>query len=301
MKIKKILTLIIVFFIIGSSQCSYAQWNGPDTTQINKKRLIPTLAVVGGSYAVAMVGLNFLWYANSPRSSFHFFDDNSEWQQVDKCGHFMTAFHESRLGVDLMKWSGLPRKKAIIYGSLAGFIFQTPIEVFDGFSSEYGASLGDESANILGSAGVLTQYLLWNEIRIQPKISFHHTGFAAQRPNELGSTLLEQGLKDYNGQTYWLSGNIYSFLPKESKFPKWLNIAVGYGAENMIYAQKQDNINAGYDTYRQWYLSLDIDMTKIKTNNSFLKKLFYTINMVKIPAPALELNKYGLKFHAIYF
>ena len=49
----------------------------------------------------------------------------------------------------------------------------------------------------------------------------------------LGSSLPEQILKDYNGQTYWFSANLHSFF-KKSKIPKWFNIAVGYGAEGMI-------------------------------------------------------------------
>ncbi len=34
-------------------------------------------------------------------------------------------------------------------------------------------------------------------------------------------------LKDYNGQTYWLSFNVASFLPTNSGFPYWLNMSLG--------------------------------------------------------------------------
>lgn len=34
-----------------------------------------------------------------------------------------------------------------------------------------------------------------------PKVSFHLTGYARQRPNVLGRTVAERLLKDYNGQT----------------------------------------------------------------------------------------------------
>jgi hypothetical protein len=60
------------------------------------------------------------------------------------------------------------------------------------------------------------------------KFSFHTTQYQ-YRPNVLGSSLAEQMLKDYNGQTYWLSVNLHSFY-KGSKIPKWLNLAIGYGA-----------------------------------------------------------------------
>ncbi len=259
------------------------------------------MVTVGAVYTASWIGLNELWYKNYPRSAFHFFNDNGEWYQMDKYGHATTAFQESRLGVDLLKWSGVSEKKAIIYGSMTGFILQSPIEIFDGYSPEYGASAGDLIANATGSALVVTQYLLWKELRIQMKYSFHQTGYAKLRPNTLGSSLSTQLLKDYNGQTYWLSGNIASFMKKETAFPKWLNLAIGYGAEDMLYAEKNDNVVVGYHPYRQFYLSVDVDLTKIKTRSGFLKKVFYVFNVIKIPAPALELNKHGLKFHPIYF
>jgi hypothetical protein len=86
----------------------------------------------------------------------------------------------------------------------------TAVEVLDGFSSEWGASSGDIIANASGTAFV-SQELLWKEQRITPKFSFHTTQYAQYRPNVLGSSLAEQMLKDYNGQTYWLSVNLHSF------------------------------------------------------------------------------------------
>ncbi|HQK38982.1 MAG TPA: DUF2279 domain-containing protein, partial [Flavobacterium alvei] len=132
----------------------------------------------------------------------------------------------------------------------------------------------------------------------------HTTQYANYRPDLLGNSLSEQILKDYNGQTYWFSVNLYSFA-KKSKIPKWFNIALGYGAEgmlgendtknNLILATKQEN-------YRQFYLSLDLDLTKINSKSHFLKTVFSVLNTVKIPAPALEYSpQRGLKFHALYF
>jgi hypothetical protein len=62
-----------------------------------------------------------------------------------------------------------------------------------------------------GTALFVSQELLWKEQRITPKFSFHTTQYAQYRPNVLGSSLAEQMLKDYNGQTYWLSVNLHSF------------------------------------------------------------------------------------------
>ncbi len=72
-------------------------------------------------------------------------------------------------------------------------------------------------ANAAGSGLFFMQQKAWNEQRIKIKWSFHETSLASQRPNLLGSGLLEELLKDYNGQTYWASFDIHAFA-KESRF-----------------------------------------------------------------------------------
>ncbi|MCH8318750.1 MAG: DUF2279 domain-containing protein, partial [Bacteroidetes bacterium] len=201
-------------------------------------------------------------------------------------------------------------------GCTAGFLAMTPIEILDGFSAQHGASWGDLIANAAGSGLVLGQYLLWDELRIYPKYSFHQTRFAPIRPNLLGLNLLQQSLKDYNGQTYWLSVNIASFLNNDTKLPPWLNVSFGYGAhgmlggfENVWYQENNEIDSTDIQRYRQYYLSLDIDWMRIKTNRKFLKSLFYILNAFQIPVPALEFNagriadpaKKRLTLQLIYF
>jgi hypothetical protein len=147
------------------------------------------------------------------------------------------------------------------------------------------------------------QELLWQEQRILFKYSFHQTKYAPQRPEALGDGFLEEILKDYNGQTYWLSANVNSFF-KSSKLPKWLNLAFGYGADGMLTGRNEtvDNLFISHNRQRQFYLSLDVDLSKIKTNSRLLRSLFDVFNMIKVPFPTLEFNdKNGLKFHYIYF
>jgi hypothetical protein len=120
----------------------------------------------------------------------------------------------------------------------------------------------------------------------------------------LGKTTQENILKDYNGQTYWFSVNLYSFS-KKSKIPKWLNLALGYGADGMIGENDDKNqliFPIKSENYRQFYLSLDLDLTKINTKSHFLKTIFSVLNSVKIPAPTLKYSpQRGFKFHALYF
>ena len=133
------------------------------------------------------------------------------------------------------------------------------------------------------------------------KYSFHQTRYATIKPELLGNNFIEQSIKDYNGQTYWLSANIWSFSKKKI-FPKWLNIALGYGAEGMLSSQNTRENEESEIPYRQFFISLDVDLTKVKTQSKILKSVFSVINFIKIPAPTIEFrSKKGIKFHYLYF
>ncbi len=275
-------------------------------------RLVTAGNIVG--YGGAMVGLYSAWYKNYPQTSFHFFNDNKEWLQVDKVGHMYAAYIESKASMEMWRWAGLERKKRIWIGGLSGAAYQTVIEVLDGFSEGWGWSWGDFAANVAGSGLLIGQELAWDEQRIQFKFSFHKKNYGEAQLNQradnlYGTSLAERMLKDYNGQTYWLSANLKSFF-KQSNLPPWLNIAVGYGADGMFGGTTNswkdpvsgNNINRNdISRYRQWYIAPDVDLTKIKTNSKFLKTAFFVLNAFKFPAPSLGMSKKGLQVNWIHF
>lgn len=269
-----------------------------DSLNTKRRNLVITSEAVLTS--AALIGLNQLWYADYEKSSFHFKNDNNDWLQMDKAGHVYSSYHLGRMSSEMLAWSGISKKNQLIYGAGYGFVFLTAVEIFDGYSAEWGFSWGDVAANATGTTLYISQELLWDEQRIIPKFSFHTTKYANQRPELLGESFSEQILKDYNGQTYWLSANIHSFA-KASKIPKWLNVAVGYGAEGMLSSQ-ENNLLPNDDRFRQFYLSFDVDLSKIETNSHFLKTIFSLFNTIKIPAPTFEINSLGKsKFHFLYF
>lgn len=294
--------LILFVSVFCQAQSSINTFLKPSDT-LNKSRR--TGVYIGESIALGatLVGLNQIWYKDYPQTNFHFINDNKQWLQMDKLGHVYSTYHLGRVGAEMLQWSGASKKEQLIYGSTLGLGFLTVVEVFDGFSQEWGASSGDIIANVSGTALYVSQELLWKEQRITPKFSFLQTKFASQRPETLGASLNEQILKDYNGQTYWLSFNVHSFT-KDKFVPKWLNVAIGYGGEGMLYGKDAEAIENGIiqNPYRQFYLSLDVDLTKITTKSHFLKTLFSVFNTIKIPAPTLQYDEYnGLRAHFIYF
>jgi hypothetical protein len=287
--------IVYIFFLLPLA--SFGQTPDSIPPHHNAKRLRHLVIGSASAYSASVAGLYQLWYKDTQRQSFTFFNDNAEWKQVDKAGHFFSAFQISHGSSAAWKWAGFRETKSDLLGALTAFAVLLPIEVFDGHSEAYGASVGDLAANAGGALFFLGQKSLWGELRVIPKFSAHRTTFASKRPELLGNDTVSRLLKDYNGQTYWLSFDADKFLA----FPKWLNIAVGYGAQGMIYGRDQENIEYGLRPNRQYYLSVDFDLSAIKTGSKALKALIFVGNMIKIPAPALELSSAGTRFHFLYF
>ena len=287
--------LFVSFLLIAASCFTPLTLNAQsDSIPLNK------VALYGGiGYTASLTALSVGWYGENGFDRFKFFNDNAEWNQVDKLGHAFGTYQLTRISYDVLRKTELTDSQALLWSAGLSVALFLPIEILDGFSPDYGFSYGDLIANAAGSGLFLGQELLWQEQRIKMKFSFHQTSYANIRPELLGENFLQQVLKDYNGQTYWLSFDIYSFM-KKSSFPKWLNLAAGYGANEMVYARENENNANGYSSYRQYYLGLDFDFSYIQTDKRWLKTILYIADMIKWPAPALEISKNWVKGHLLY-
>ena len=307
---KKHFLISLILFIAVTAEGAFTQPPiFPDSlkSEYNSTR-VNTLIIGGGAlYAGSMAGLYGLWYKDYPHSSFHLFNDDQEWLQMDKMGHAVTSYYLSQVGFSACRWAGISPKKTAWLGGATGFGYLTVVEILDGFSSEWGFSLGDMAANSAGSILFTSQQLLWDEQRIGLKYSYRNTMEANYRPDLLGSNNYERWLKNYNGTTIWLSANIASFLSPETKFPKWINIAAGYGAQGMLGGNENPTTYKNQPLpdlkrQRQFYLSLDIDLRKINTRYKTLNTIIHAFNVLKIPMPTIEFNQGGkTKGYWLYF
>ncbi len=277
-----------------------------DSTDVFKQR--KTLVAVSGAtlYSGSMIYLYHAWYKNYEQSAFHFYNDNENWMLVDKAGHTFTSYQISRAGYAAANWAGYSENKAVWIGGATGFMYQTVIEVLDGFSKEWGASPGDLAANTLGSALFIAQQKTWGEQRVLLKFSYHTTLYPQYRTDLLGNNAHERLLKDYNGQTFWLSGNLKKIFHSET-LPSWLNVAAGYNAHGMTGASENPTMVDGenippFERSFRFLLSPDVAWEHIPTSSSFLKTLFNAMSFLKAPAPALEYDqKNGLRIRLIFF
>jgi hypothetical protein len=301
------LSFLLTLHLILSTVSLPAQNFFKSSTQYNPSRVNGVIITESAIGTAVTIGLQYLWYKKFPHSQFHFFNDNAEWLNVDKVGHAATAYNIAVFQNNLMRWGGIRSGTAALIGTLTGLAFMTMIEVMDGHSAKWGFSKGDMLANIAGCVLFEGQQLLWHEQRISLKYSYHGTLFPQYYPAELGSNLPQRMLKDYNGQSYWLSFNIASFLPASDHFPRWLNATAGYGAEGMVGAMKNpDEIDGrpipSFQRYRQFYFSFDTDLYRIDGLSPLASSLLEVNRLIKTPAPALEFNEVrGFVFHPVYY
>jgi Predicted periplasmic lipoprotein (DUF2279) len=307
MQIKKCCLFIPTLVLCLSTLSMQAQDFFQPAVQYNSGRVVGTIIVESAIGTAITIGLNYLWYKKFPHTRFHYFNDNNEWLQMDKVGHATTAYNIAAIQSDVLRWGGVKAGTSAIIGTLTALGFMSMIEIMDGHSEAWGFSKGDMLANLSGCLLFEGQQLMWGQQRISLKYSYHGTIFPQYHPAELGSNLPQRMLKDYNGQTYWLSVNIGSFLPGSSNFPKWLNLSAGYGAEGMISAVTNPKEIDGrpipdFKRYRQFYLSFDTDLYRVDGLSPFATTLLKVNRTLKMPFSALEWNPLdGTKWHWFYY
>jgi len=287
---------IFLFAFLFSQQINWGQ-SGPQDSISIKKRGILSSSIIGLGYASSLIALNGVWYKEFPKSKFHFFNDGSNWMQMDKFGHGFSGYLLSQKAGDLYRWSGVKKSYPWI-GVGIGMSYLGALEFMDAYSQGWGFSTYDVLANFSGGALYLSQELIFKEQLVLPKFSFFPSKYAAYRPEVLGSNFPEQLLKDYNGQTYWFSFPIGGFAPSVKKM-NWLCLSLGYSVDQKLVGDQDAYLD--FRAARQFLVSLDIDLTRLPIKNPTLKKVLAQLNMIKIPFSALMIQQGNLSFKPISF
>ncbi len=287
----------------------------------NKVRFYSMLGGGIAAYSATLYGLSQAWYNQYDKTSFHFYDDFGVWQHMDKYGHAYTTYFYTDILHRMTLWTGMNDNSSLWLAAGGANLFQLTLEILDGFNEEWGFSISDIGANVSGSAIYVAQHLLWKEQRIRikfsslpptysndivPSINNMGTITYKERAQELyGRNLSSKILKDYNGQTYWLSFNPASFnIPH----PKWLNWSFGIGSEDM-YAGKgnewiTDNIHyrTPFEPRQVFYLSPDVNWDAFRGKNEFINTILGTLNYIKTPLPAISVDSRGnFQWHLVFF
>ena len=252
------------------------------------------------------------WYAKNEIGPFKTIDDRGEWEGMDKLGHIYSTYQYARLSYRAARWTGTHRKRSLLIATGVGLGLQTTVEIMDGHSQAWGFSVADMAANAAGAGLFASQQLLWDDQRIRLKFGYTpqrypHTPIPSsqgdgsrftlrQRADALyGTTLAQRLVKDYNAQTIWLSANPAVLFGRSRGRMPWLNLAVGYSANDVYGAHGNNWGRNGYalraseitQRGREYALSLDIDLERLPVKNPVLRTVLTALNLFKVPAPAL--------------
>ncbi len=248
-------------------------------TSVNYGRLELTGAAFFGSMAVIHIYQQNGWWKNN-RTRFHFQEDLIYGLNVDKIGHFYGADLLAFVIRKTLRWSNVGENEALWLGSGGALLFQTYVEVEDGFST-WGFDRVDFASDVGGAAWPLLQHYYPLLQNFNLRLSYH--------PSSLLGTTGGRGFKgqkhlmidDYEGQTLWFCLKVHNILPGAVRniWPEFLNLSYGYGARDV----------AKPHPYRVYFIAPDLDMTKIiPQTSSFLVTLSEALNFIHVPLPAFR-------------
>ena len=256
------------------------------------------LALVAGGLGGVNAGL-FVWeksrWWSDARVPFHFYDHLGYAQNLDKLGHFFATDVQALFAARLLEWAGVRPARAAGWGAGLALLFQTHVEIHDGFSPRWGFDRYDAAANLLGAAWF---YAHERVALLEPfSIRWSYFPSAAWRANlrerRANHTTFAD---DYSGHSYWLSAHLGDFLPEpwQRYWPRFLDLSLGVSLNEWQEAQP----NGGY---RSYYLGLDLSARRLLPRRTWLgRTLGGLFDRLHLPGPALRLYPRPT-FHLFYY
>lgn len=229
-----------------------------------------TAIIIGNQQAFWRYAREVPWHvSNDPPYAMH----------IDKFSHM----YMSALGADGIRASyrlaGLSDATAAWLGASLTLACGFAIEMEDarhGLDPQYGFSPGDFVGDILGVSLLVVRHYYPATRRMDVKLSIWP------------STAYKQGLyhtimDDYESQYYWLSFDLHDVTPS----PKWLNVAVGFGCENLMRFAYSTPAAEGAP-YTDIYLAPDLNLRGLPIDGPVWRTIAEILSYVRLPLPALQ-------------
>jgi len=273
-------TLALILFL----NFSFAQ--NRDTSEVNTFRLGLVLGAGAGILTLAHLQQYSSWWKGE-LTKFHFKDDLNQVLQADKFGHAYFSYLISDLFGRALQWAGVEKNSALIWGGIGSLLFQTYVEIEDGFRPNLGFSTSDEIANFIGASFPYVR----EKIKALQVLNYKMSIFPSEKFKSGAHRFI---VDDYESLYFWLSFDVAQIL--KSKFFKiwyldFFDIAIGYSVKK---------IDWNGNGKRELFLAIDYDFTKIKTNLWLLRQIFHLLNYYHFPAPTLKIVPH-LKFYPFKF
>lgn len=254
------------------------------------------LSILGVAAAGVFTGLH-IFYANTwwkdQRDYFKFAADGYYARNIDKASHIYTANLITVGSAVTYEWAGISPGKALLYGAITSFAYETYIEINDGFAPNWGFDWGDVGANVFGAVYPFLQEELKPLKHVNFKWSFKPRWIKAKT-----SAAEDDLLDDYTNMTFWLSVNPMIMFPesvtKAKFYPNFLALAVGMSIKDA------SHVTGSGKAQVEWYLSFDWDVSQLPGKSDFMKKLKKILNFYHFPAPAVKISPEGV-WYGLYF
>jgi hypothetical protein len=251
------------------------------------------LAIVGGVTAGSIAAIHIYqqnaWWKGH-RTSFHFREDLIYACNIDKLGHMYAASGLTFAFSRSLRWSGFAEQPSILWGAVGSSLFQTYVEIEDGFSDYWGFDRVDFASDLFGAWYPYLQFKYPVLKNFQFRFSYlpKNAGEASAIPGQT-KTIFD----DYEGQTIWLTITPKGLLPPSWSewWPGFLAVALGVSVRD----------NSSPDRHLVWYVAPDLDMTHIiPQDTAFLRMLADALNFIHFPMPALRFAP-GVIWYGLYF
>lgn len=267
---------------------------------IRQKKNTPYL--IGGSVTAIGGGVFYLmrkaWWTEQS-TSFHF-DKDRDYKyanNLDKLGHFQGGIWAADFYNYAFKQMGYTNKQSGLYALAMTVGFQTLIEIKDGFSPNWGFSVGDVSAGALGGLWIIGKQ--HSEFIRQTDFKFSYWVHSTKYFQVASHKVKIFHADDYLNQIYWFSTPInYLTANKIKGLPDWLNVSVGFGIDADTWSSKVSGEGGKWE----FFIAPDINLEKLfKPKKVFWQKVAHTFNYIKFPMPTLQIGPYKPKYHWLYF
>ena len=232
------------------------------------------------------------WWSGQRADFFVNYDWDGYFRDQDKLGHMLGGYLLSEGGRELLESACMSEKKATIFAVAYAAAFQLQIEVWDGRQAKYGFSPPDLLFNTVGQGLSLSHAFVPAMRAVMPTISYSATQAlrnvdAGRIPGDLRHTV------DYSGQTYWLSVDVDTLLPRTARrvWPDLLRFSIGHSITDWVDPNTGNFVRA----QRRLLLTLDIDPLKLPGQAAWWVTVKKGLRHYHFPSPAIEIRSGGVR------
>jgi uncharacterized protein YfiM (DUF2279 family) len=235
------------------------------------------------------------WWSGEKAPFFVNYDWGGNFRDQDKLGHMLGGYLLSETGRELLQSACMSERKATLWAVAYAAAFQLQIEVWDGGQAKYGFSPPDILFNTIGQGISLSHAFVPPMRAVMPTFSYSPTQAVrnvrdGRIPGDLRATV------DYSGQTYWLSVDVDTLLPKGAKryWPGLLRFSLGHSITDWVDPNTGNFVLA----QRRFLLSLDLDPLKLPGNAAWWVTVKKGLRHYHFPSPAIEFRAGGVSGRA---